>query len=249
MSIKKIVTAVLLTSSVSFAAGCWDLKEKSNLEFDELNEVITFSVKDAVSCKIVKGAKVNFGGVALTTNKKGQFSVPLSVLNDGQKIKMLVKATDYIPLLKKLEVEVGTIRGNKILLSPKLAPSSVRFVLSWTDKPKDMDIHLVNDDFHISFRNTKSIAGRAKLDRDAMRGFGPETITLEEVNENSTYSLYVDRYSSRGKIDGNVEVQVYIDNRLNKVVKLPKTSSRSVKVMTLSHGEVKYMNTPLDAIP
>jgi len=246
---KKIVLGMLLTTAMSFAAGCWDLKEKSTLEFDELNDVITFSVKDAVNCKIVANAKVNFGGVSLMTNKKGQFSVPLGVLNDGQKIKMLVTAKDYIPLIKKLEVEVGTIRGNKILLSPKLAPSSVRFVLSWTDKPKDMDIHLVSDDFHISFRNTKSIAGRAKLDRDAMRGFGPETITLEEVNENSSYALYIDRFSSQGEIDGNVEVQVYIDNRLNKVVKLPKTTKKSVKVMTLSHGEVTYMNTPINQIP
>jgi len=249
MNFQKLFLALLLTSGVSFASGCWDLKESSTIEFDELNEVITFSVKDAVDCKIIKNAHVNFGGVSLMTNKKGQFSVPLNVLQEGQKIKMMIKANDYITLVKKLEVEVGTIRGKKILLSPKLAPTSVRFVLSWTDKPKDMDIHLVNDDFHISYRNTKSIVGRAKLDRDAMRGFGPETITLEEVKENSTYALYVDRFSSTGKIDGSVEVQVYIDNRLDKVVKLPRTSSRSVKVMTLSHGQVNYMNTPVQSIP
>ena len=245
----KFLVAFLATTALSFAAGCWDLKESSDLEFDELNEVITFSIKDAINCKIVKNAKVNFGGVALMSNKKGKFSVPLGVLQEGQKIKMLVKADKYISLIKKLEVEAGTIRGKKILLSPKLSPRSVRFVLSWTDKPQDMDIHLVNEDFHISFRNTKSISGRAKLDRDAMRGFGPETITLQKVNQNSSYALYVDRFSSRGRIDKSVEVQVYIDNRLDKVVKLPATNKRSVKVMTLSHGRTNYMNTPVESIP
>ena len=162
---------------------------------------------------------------------------------------MLVKKAEYITLLKKLVVEVGTIRGNKILLSPKLPPKSVRFVLSWSDKPQDMDIHLVNDNYHISFRNTHSIAGTAKLDRDAMHGFGPETVTLDEIDAHGTYTLYADRFSSNGKIDSNVEVQVYIDNKLDRVVKLPKTSSRAVKVVTLKDGEAIYSNTPVERVP
>lgn len=249
MCLKKLFIAVLLISKVSFASGCWDLKESSTLEFDELNDVITFSIKDAVKCKIIKNAHVNFGGVSLMSNKKGHFSVPLSVLQEGQKINLLIKADGYISLLKRLEVEAGSIRGKKILLSPKLDPQSVRFVLSWGDKPKDMDIHLLSEDFHISYRNSKSISGRAKLDRDARRGFGPETITLKKVDKQSSYSLYVDRFSSRGSIDSNVEVQVYIDNRLNKVIKLPRTSKRSVKVMTLLNGKIDYMNIPVESIP
>ncbi len=246
---KKIVWTTLLSMGFVFADGCWDLKDTSKLEFDELNEMITFSVKDAMDCKAIAGAEVNFGGVPLKSNQKGEFSVPLNVLKDGQKIKMLVKKANYITLLKKLEVEVGTIRGNKILLSPKLPPQSARFVLSWSDKPQDLDIHLVNDDFHISYRNTRSITGKAKLDRDAMRGFGPETITLNKIDEHSSYALYVDRYSKSGEIDGSVTVEVYIDNKLDKIVKLPKTSDRSVKVMTLSHGEASYPNTPVSRVP
>ena len=249
MNVRGFFIGLVLLSGVVQAAGCWDIKDTSNLEFDELNDLITFSVKDAMTCEVVSGAKINFGGVALSTDAKGQFSVPLGILKDGQKIKMLVKKANYITLLKKLEVEVGTIRGNKILLSPKLAPKSVRFVLSWSDKPRDMDIHLVNDDYHISHRNTRSIAGKAKLDRDAMHGFGPETITLDEVKSGSSYTLYVDRFSKNGEIDSSAEVQVYIDNRLDRVIKLPRTSSRSVKVMTLKDGDTKYHNIPIDRIP
>lgn len=248
-NVKIIILMLLLSLSFAQAKGCWDLREKSNLEFDELNDVITFSIKDAMNCKAVANAKVKFGSVSLTTDSQGFFRVPLDVLEDDQKIIMTIQKADYIKLTKKLVVEVGSIRGNKVLLSPRLAPQSVRFVLSWSNKPKDMDIHLSSDDFHISHRDTRSITGKAKLDRDAMSGFGPETITLTEVNEHKTYALYVDRYSKSGQIDSTVEVQVYIDNRLAKLIKLPKTSERAVKVMTLRDGQATYMNTPVKKVP
>lgn len=246
---KKIFLALCMSCGLLMADGCWSLLETSNSEMDELEGTIAFSIKDALSCENVAGATVDFGGVALKADAKGEFQVPLSVLADGQKITMVIKATDYITLAKKLEVEVGTIRGNKILLSPDLPPSSVRFVLSWADKPQDMDIHLLSDSFHISYRDTRSISGKAKLDRDAMRGFGPETITLDEIDAHKSYTVYADRYSKSGEINQNVELQVYIDNRLDKVIKLPNTKQRAVKIVTLKDGKVTYHNQAISSVP
>jgi hypothetical protein len=246
---KKIVIGMILTSALAFADGCWDLKDKSSLEFDELNDKITFSIKNAIDCKPVAYAKVNFGGVQLKANKKGKFSVPLDVMNEGQKIKMLIKADKYISLYKKIKVEAGTVRGNKILLSPILPVESVRFVLSWGKEPRDMDNHLVSDEFHISYRNTKSIRNRVKLDRDAKRGYGPETITLEKVDAEQHYTLYAYRFSKTGKISRDVEVSVYINNRLDKTVKLPNTDKRVVKVLEFYDDKVHYKSVAIDKLP
>lgn len=245
---KKIILGLLATASFLLADGCWTTVQKSNGGFDELNDNITFSIKNAVNCKPVKDATINFGSVTLRTNYKGEFSVPLDVLEDGQKIDLQIAKKGYIPFKKRLEVTVGTIFGTKILVSPKLAPTSVRFVLSWDAKPTDLDIHLVTDDFHVSYRHKRNIAQKAKLDRDAMNGYGAETITLLEVKEDIAYKVFVKRFSHAGKIDGKAEIQVYVDNKLAKIVKLVSTSKKAVEVLKLFGGEITYINKGVDAV-
>ncbi len=64
---------------------------------------------------------------------------------------------------------------------------SIRIILDWDKSPNDLDAHLVKDgDYHISYRN-KRVAddGAAQLDRDDMNGYGPETITINNVESNS----------------------------------------------------------------
>lgn len=245
---KKILLFMILSLSLSYAQGCWDAKENRSMEFEELNDVIVFSIKNAVDCTPIPHAYVNFGGVKLSTDKQGKFTVPKGVLNNDRTIKMLIKHKGYISLVQKVRVEAGSIWKNKLLMSPKLPLGSARFVLSWSDKPKDMDLHLTSDDFHISFRKTKSIRNIAALDRDAKRGYGPETITLDKIKEDKTYALYVHQYSSDGSINGDIQVEVYLDNKLEKTISLVKTNKRFVKVLELTTDGVKYTNTPKNSI-
>ena len=184
----------------------------------------------------------------LKANAKGEFSVPMDILEDGQKIKILIKKKGYISLLKKTRVEVGTIWENKILLSPIMPPQSARFVLSWADKPKDMDIHLLSSKFHISYRDKKSITGKAFLDRDGMKGFGPETITLQKIDPNETYKVFVKRYSKKGQIDNRAKVEVYIDNKYKGTISLKATKGRIVEVLTLNQKGFKKINKPTSKI-
>lgn len=246
---KKLLFTVLLSLSSAMADGCWDLKEESELSFDELSEKITFSVKNAVTCEPVQFADVNFGGVTLQTDGMGTFSIALDSLNEDQAVKASIKAKKYITLYKKFRVEAGSIRGNKILLSPDLPVASIRFVLTWADKPRDMDLHLISEDFHVSYQDTKNVRNKARLNRDAKRGFGPETITLEKVNPNKTYTLYVNRYSRKGKINSKAEVAVYMDNRLKRVIKLPHTSLKAVKILTFKNDKAHYINEAINEVP
>ena len=57
---KKVIVALLIVTGFVYGKGCWDVKASSSLEFDELKDKITFSVKNALNCKDVSGASINF---------------------------------------------------------------------------------------------------------------------------------------------------------------------------------------------
>ena len=77
--------------------------------------------------------------------------------------------------------------------------------MDWSDEPDDLDAHLVKQGgYHISYRHMKtSEDGRARLDRDDRNGNGPETITVNRIDESSSYVYRVHDYSNRN--DGNSE--------------------------------------------
>ena len=71
------------------------------------------------------------------------------------------------------EVIAGTIFWNRFTVSPNIEMGSIRIVLDWDKKPKDLDAHFVKEgDYHISYHNMKvSDDGSARLDRDDQNGF------------------------------------------------------------------------------
>ena len=234
------------------AQGCWNDSENMDLGMAENEGILIFSFKDAMECKPLGGASVTFGNVALTTDENGYVKVPLdalSSLEDGTYIGLGFVKNGYIPLKTEVVYGAGSIWQTKFLISPKLSPDSVRFVLSWGDTPSDLDLHLKADDYHISFRNKRTIDRVAKLDRDAMRGFGAETITLEKVDQNSRYTLFVKRFSSSGKFDTRGKVFVYVNNELDRVVTLPETDKPVVKVLEITPSGIAYNPVPMDQEP
>lgn len=75
--------------------------------------------------------------------------------------------------------EGGNVRA---VLCPKLTEGTARIVLTWAERPRDLDVHVfgTGDDgkpFHMSF-DQRTTAG-ATLDIDDKDGFGPETCTLK----------------------------------------------------------------------
>ena len=123
---------------------------------------------------------------------------------------------------------------------------SARFVLAWGESPKDMDLHLISNDFHISYRNRSGDVNQANLDRDAMSGYGPETITLNRIQDDKTYQVYVHQYSYDSNIDRKVTLSVYTNNQLDRVVSMPETMSRCILVATIQNGDVTYNLKPVD---
>ena len=101
-----------------------------------------------------------------------------------------------------------TVRQNNDMvqyhLSPKLASGEMRIVLTWDSSPRDLDSHLFTPYCtaadHISFYHTADEKGNS-LDVDVTSGYGPETVTVTNLETNGLYKYYVADYTNCS--DGN----------------------------------------------
>lgn len=189
---------ILLASGMLF--GQID-KMKEVLE-DELSmqdgEGIRLRVFDAVSGDPVQGASLQFMHAGShKTDIDGTVILPLPEKDGTYPFEF--SAEGYITAVYRLEVIGGTVFHNRFHVSPVLEIGTVRLVLEWGRRPADLDLHLVKTNgYHISYHNMHSSAdGRARLDRDARNGFGPETITIADLDEAAEYLCYVHDYSNR----------------------------------------------------
>ena len=257
MVTKKFFLILLFSLSLasSLQADCWDVEERKDIELAEMEENMILSFKSAKDCKALSGAAVslqfnNYAPVQTTTDQNGYLLIPTHVLEKVQDGKLHITLTKngYIPYELTLPIEMGSLWKKYFLIAPRTNPKAIRFVLSWDKDPRDLDLHLVSNDFHISYRNKKSITQRVQLDQDAQHGYGAETITLLHPSKKKEYRLYVDKYAGNGNIDNKAVIDLYIDNKLIKQIKLPQTSHRSVFVLSIKNNQVTYQNTPTATI-
>lgn len=116
--------------------------------------------------------------------------------------KLALSKTGYIAI--EYDIRMGadeTPREIICALSEEI--QEYRIVLTWGNRPKDLDAHLSgpNPDggnFHIWYRNKILIGGMNFLDRDDTSKYGPETITIYRPAQGE-YSYSVFDYSNRNK--------------------------------------------------
>lgn len=237
----------IFAPALSFSA-CWQSEEIAKIEgFSELEEEVILSFKDALDCLPVEGAAITLAGQTFETDSKGYLILPLEAFEEIEDDEVLIKAEKkgYITLESPVRVRIGTLLDKRFLMSKDLPVESARFVLQWGDEPQDLDLHLLSSDFHISFRHKKYIPQKARLDRDSLRGYGPETITLQKVNNKQKYHVFVDNFSVGEDINNEATVTVYINNKLDRVVRLPDTPMSAVKILEIENGHVSYVNKPV----
>lgn len=129
---------------------------------------------------------------------------------------------------------------------------SARIVLEWNAQHQDLDSYLwgntdKGDDLYVNFRK-RTCEGRdgllAELDVDDTNGYGPETITLNDLNGVYTYSV-VD-YRTTGTLQQyGATVKVYLPGKsAPTVITLdPNAGVENVwEVFELDHGELKILN-------
>lgn len=196
--------------------------------FDELDRKLTLHFSNALDGVPIKSGNVHIENIGeFVTNKKGavQFSIPES---DGL-YGVVFKKQGFITSKFTIDIQAGTLFFNRFSVSPKLPLGYIRIVLNWDKVPRDLDVHFVKKNrYHISYHNMRvSDDKKVKLDRDDSDGFGPETITVSHIDENSEYRYFVHDYSNRtnknssGLSKSKATVKVFGNNELVHTLTIP----------------------------
>lgn len=98
-----------------------------------------------------------------------------------------------------------------------VAEGSLSAVLTWDVNPRDLDSHLVKYDssgnqiYHIYYSHKTDSTSGDNLDVDDTSSYGPETVTVQNIDNSSRYIYAVYHYSGSGTItstsDATVNVQ------------------------------------------
>ena len=228
----KLFLIILFISGTLFAQR-GTLGERSNDAFNEVDGKLSLYFFDALNGKPIFDAKVTIEKSETSiTNLDGAALFETEVLNE--KLKVLFEHEEYYTSNFEIEIMAGSIFFNRFSVSPKMRVGNIRIVLDWSNKPEDLDAHFVKaNDYHISYRNKHEAADNAaKLDRDDTDGFGPETITVNKVDQNAHYYFYVHDYTNDGE-DGNTYLA---------------ESRATIKIFDKVHGLVKVIPISLDVI-
>ena len=255
------------TENVLFRAYKKGEKGKSEIELEG-------TIKNAVSGTSVSNAEVDiYGGLIEHIEeleesiKKKYYIDTIEADSDGTYscklpegwYTLLIKKEGYIDgsihiiCMENTETGSETVRQD-IVLSPLLSDDEYRIVLTWGDKPRDLDSHLEGYDetgcvFHVYFGNKEFYENGelvAYLDRDDTSSYGPETITLTlRVDNNIRYEYYVYDYSNGGSSSSmalsfsGAKVEVYSSKgKLEEYVIEPSQYGTYWYVFEIENGKI-----------
>ena len=242
-SVRSLVAlSFLLAAAAISAESMWTVQEIAEIDgYSELDDIVALKFKDAVSGQVIQGLKVQLGGAELE-GADGIVEFPLSVIEDitDQDVPFVATAPGYLPLKDSLRIRVGTVISKRFLMTKGMEINQARFVLEWDRSPSDLDAHLVGPGFHVSYREMKDASGKARLDRDARSGFGPETITLLDIQRGAEYAYSVDNFSGEAPMK-NVKVSVYLNNALDRVVFIPRATARTISILKITGDGIQYL--------
>jgi hypothetical protein len=206
---------------------------------------LTLLFINAENGKPVSDATADIKGIGkFTTNLAGRI-----VFESGDDETYLVRfeKVGYVLASYPFEIVSGAIPDNKITVSPEIKPEAMRIVLVWGREPPDLDLHFAKKDgFHTAAKivhNPKDTA--AKLNRTDNTSYGPETITIANIDNQSAYTCWVDNYSGREAMKSTAlarsgaTVQIYKNNQLVKTITVPpEQRGPRWNVFSVEKGEV-----------
>lgn len=134
---------------------------------------------------------------------------------------IIIKKKGYSTLVAKCPCN-----GMSYALSPALKGlDSMRIVLSWGEKPSDLDSHMVYPGNHLYFDH--KTGSKDNLDVDDTDSYGPETITLDRRENGHVYLYAVHDYSNQSQPDATelsasqAKVFVYVGDSLVRTYYVP----------------------------
>lgn len=253
MKTKALLINLLLISTFFSATSQIDkMRDKMDDALTEMDDgLLTLRFHDSETGDPVNNAVVKISDLGTTTSDamgKARFPIPEK---DGN-YAVHVERDGYITVDFPIEIVAKTIYYNRFSLSKNMPIGQLRVLLEWDKKPADLDAHLEKDlDFHISYRDMiVSDDGIARLDRDDLDGWGPETITVKNIDERMEYRFYIHNYSNKDKprskklSNSKANVKVYDGNKLLEIFQVPDDSEGNYwHVFTITDGQINGINS------
>lgn len=190
------------------------------------------------------------GGTQIISLTAGMYTIQIS--SDG-----------YMDAYSSLFVSSETGNSLAIYATPELAEDEYRIVLTWSAEPSDLDSHLFApanglpaDDCHICYYHMADSFGNVSLDVDDVDGYGPETTTINHI-EQGQYKFYVCDYTncsqnqeeSRQMSNSSATVRVYGKQGLIQTFYVPVNQKGVIwEVFEIRDGKVIPTQRYYDAI-
>jgi len=251
-----IAFSIALLSTNIFGQGTHDkFKDKFDDVFEEEESGnLTLRFFNALNGEAIPNATVSLEGLGeFTSDEEGKVRFPIP--EDDGFLAVHFECPKFITSDFKVEVIAQTVFFNRFSVSPELDLKHVRIVLDWDSEPKDLDAHFWKEGgYHISYHHTRVLSdGTGGLDRDDMDGFGPETITIRDIDDLGTYTFAVMDYTNKGNGSANdlakskASVKVYGEGRLLHVFNVPQVSAGNKwAVFKISEGQFIEINQVMD---
>ena len=212
-------------------------------------DILSATVKD----KRIEGVSVTLQrngaqSVSGTTNASGSVNLG-STFADDQDALLIVKKEGYSNLVVKC-----SCAGMTYAISPAMTSlDGMRVVLSWGEKPFDLDSHLIFSGGHIYFDSKEGTD--ANLDVDDTDSYGPETVTISKKHFGESYIYAVQDYSNKGLPNSNylsaskAKVFVYVGSSLVRSYSVPAGKRGNIwTVFKLNpNGEFEDINSVTNA--
>lgn len=214
------------------------------------------AVIDAVSGEGVPDAEVTFRisgkkDVTETTKADGIFSAEL----DAGTYEVTVTAEGYTEETFEITIEKNrTYKGEQYIISSELTSGTARIVLEWGAEPRDLDSYLSGttddgDEVFVNYRKRQAKAGGnvvADLDNDTTSGYGPETITIYNLNGIYRYRV-VDFRRTQTMKELGATVKVYLPGKDPQVITIdPDNDVKDIWIVCeIDHGSLNILNTTL----
>ena len=201
---------------------------------------------------IRKGINITTGDIlqTISTDSNGIYNVEL----ETGAYTFAIEAIGYISHNETINSYGNETTTKDTSLSPILLEGQMRIILNWDATPRDLDSHLVKktngtENYHIYYAKHNKDRGHSKtvegdyLDHDDTSSYGPETITIENINASSVYTYYVYNYSHNDNSElknsqANITVEYGSASRVPRPV--PNEDGYYWKVFEIVNGSILY---------
>ena len=202
-----------------------------------LNIVNSVNNQPLTSTVIIREGFNNTSGDIIATESSNS---PISLSPGNYTIE--VQTEGFETFYNNISVNSSTPPNQNMVvaLSPTLSENQIRIVLTWGASPSDLDSHLkISNGTTIAYNN-KTMDG-LRLDVDDTSGYGPETITIDNVNNSLVYKYIVYVYSNVSAVGvKGCEVNVYTSSGSYKFI--GNKVSRAWEVFNIKNGKVVPIN-------